>query len=449
MRRAARSSPISDADATCDPELALASWPAASSDPAVVAAGGPNLPYAGRRTGANARSHVSPGVSGGGPRRRRRAPSACPGCNMAFRSRRPREPSVGSMLATRPPATTSTSAGSCWTRAVRSPSSRRRRSGIDGERRFAATSASNAEYGRAERMLAAAHGHRFNRLGQARWRGAIYQPAGLLPRMLRPIVYHGHQGHAPFQHVVSRRSDVAQQWIGALLPFVVPAVAASVALTCGDRAPGGWSSPRSILGVVGYGSAMAASAPVRHDETRTLALRHLLVGFAARGATVRPGVGQSPEDALQLVPRIPAPAWWGSRAAWLTNLERALLTRKIGVRIGGPSDDWDLEARLGLSLRARVTTGVAWQRSPMHRRRWMPPRATAAVVAAVVGLAVGSGQLGAARGRGIDRRFCRARPGGSPSATRRCAVHVHGWSTHTRPVSFPPRSAVHRSWRVR
>jgi glycosyltransferase involved in cell wall biosynthesis len=375
-----------DADATCDPEW-LWSLARGFDDPTVVAAGGPNLPYAGAGLVERAVA-LSPGSPAEVLISDARAEHV-PGCNMAFRVDALRV--IGGFDARY------TSAGDdvdvCWKlldaggEIAFVPAAQvwhRRRATIRAYLR------QQRGYGRAERMLAAAHRHRFNRLGQARWRGAIYQPAGLLPRVLRPIVYHGHQGHAPFQHIVSRRSHVAQQWIGALLPFVVPAVVGSLALTSVSNA--WWFVVATlVLGVVGYGSAMALSTPVRHDEPRPLSLRvlvgllHMLQPFARVWGRAR---GRAPARATT-----PAPAWWGSRAAWLTNLERALLTRKIGVRIGGPSDGWDLEARLGLSWRARVTTGVAWQWTPMHRRRWMPPQATTAVAATATVLALGGRPL--------------------------------------------------------
>ena len=59
-------------------------------------------------------------------------------------------------------------------------------------------------YGRSERMVATRHRHRFNRLGQATWSGFLYGGQRVLPSLLRPIVYHGYQGHAPFQTVIGR-----------------------------------------------------------------------------------------------------------------------------------------------------------------------------------------------------------------------------------------------------
>jgi hypothetical protein len=50
-------------------------------------------------------------------------------------------------------------------------------------------------------MLTGAHPQRFNRLGQARWSGFIYGGASILPSLLRPVVYHGYLGSAPFQPV--------------------------------------------------------------------------------------------------------------------------------------------------------------------------------------------------------------------------------------------------------
>src|SRR5207249_1840938 len=76
-----------------------------------------------------------------------------------------------------------------------------------------------AGYGRAERMVSGRHPHRFNGLGQAIWSGFIYGGPRILPRLLRPVIYHGPLGQAAYQPVVRHTPALARAWAAALLPL--------------------------------------------------------------------------------------------------------------------------------------------------------------------------------------------------------------------------------------
>ena len=128
-----------------------------------------------------------------------------PGCNLAVRRSAPRA-SAGSTRRTRRQATTSTSAGGSGPggQVAFSPAAQvhhHRRDSVRGYLR------QQRGYGRAERMLAGQHRHRFNRWGAARWSGFVYGGPRILPRILKPVVYHGPMGRGAVPDRAARPSD--------------------------------------------------------------------------------------------------------------------------------------------------------------------------------------------------------------------------------------------------
>jgi hypothetical protein len=219
-------------------------------------------------------------------------------------------------------------------------------------------------YGRSERMVAAAHPHRFNRLGQARWRGSIYGGAALLPSILRPVIYHGYQGHAPYQGVVRRRAESIGSWISALLPFAVPLSGLAAVAAPWVRAAIAVEA-FVVLTVAGYAAAVAAaSRPPAGIRQRlryraVVALLHVMQPFARFwGRLHRP---PRPRVEPGFVP------WHGDRTRWLRDLEALLRARRCVVHVGPPTASWDLEASLGPFVAARLTTAVTWSWTPHSR----------------------------------------------------------------------------------
>ena len=356
-----------DADAACHPQ-----WPwflaLAFDHPSVQAAGGPNLPFA--DTGLTERAvALSPGSPSEVLHGDDRAEHV-PGCNMAFR----RE--VLLQVGCFDPVYTS--AGDdvdvCWkvlenggdiAFAPAAQVRHHRRATVRGYLR------QQRGYGRAEAMLALAHPHRFNGFGQARWAGVIYGGVGLLPRLLRPVVYHGYQGLAPYQGITRRRAAEAAAWSGALLPSTVPLAALLAILTVRSW----WFAVAAavVLAVVPvYGVVMAVSTPRGvHTDARlraTVGWLHVAQPFARVWGRLR-----APRHAAH---EVTSRRWWGDRAAWLLDLERQLRAVGMAIRIGGTNDAWDLAARRGFALRTRITTAVTWGWVPRAsvrtrpRRRW-------------------------------------------------------------------------------
>ncbi|MFM8237737.1 MAG: glycosyltransferase [Actinomycetota bacterium] len=367
-----------DADAACHPQ-----WPwylaLAFDQPSVHAAGGPNLPFA--EAGVTEQAVA---LSPGSPCEVLHADDRAehvPGCNMAFR----REV----LLAVGGFDPVYTSAGDdvdvCWKvleqggEIAFAPAAQvchHRRATVRGYLR------QQRGYGRAEAMLARAHPHRFNGLGQARWSGVIYGGVGLLPRLLRPVVYHGSQGLAPYQGITRRRSPEAAAWAGALLP-AVPAIAA-VLFTLAFASSWFAAAAVGVAALVpAFGIAMAIATPRTGAHAgrlrATVGWLHVAQPFVRTWGRLR-----APRHAAHAVTARP---WWGDRAAWLLDLERMLRAEGLGVRIGGPTDEWDLDATAGPALRTRITLAVAWGWVPRAKVRTRPRRRWWALVAAAAAAA--------------------------------------------------------------
>lgn len=361
-----------DADAACHPD-----WPwylaLAFEDPGVSAAGGPNLPV--ERAGLVERAvALCPGapteVLSGDDRAEHIA-----GCNMAFRRQ-----AIAGVGAFDP---TYTAAGddvdACWKLLDAghtigfSPAAQvrhHRRGTVRGYLR------QQRGYGRAEKLLSGAHPARFNRLGQARWFGVIYGGVGLLPSLLRPVVYHGHQGAAPFQPISANRSAAALSWATALLPLVagagLAALAGSVVAAGAGSVLAWWLAAVTALtlaAIAGFGAAVAASVPVDRREPTPARLRALvgllhiaqpLVRTWGRLTTRRPAGERA------------GPPWTGDRLGWLTRLETDLRAAGLPVAHPGPTSRWDLEIRTGPLGRLLVATGVAWAWTPQLRTALRP-----------------------------------------------------------------------------
>jgi O-antigen biosynthesis protein len=379
-----------DADAACIPE-----WPwrlALSFDDANVAAsGGPNLPF--REAGLVERAvSYSPGSAREVLVTDDRAEHV-PGCNMAFR----RDALLG--VGCFDPVYTS--AGDdvdvCWKL-------------LDEGREIAFSAAAEVHhhrratvggyfrqqrgYGRAEKLLWSRHRHRFNRLGQASWNGFIYGPVRLLPSLLRPVIYHGHQGRAPFQPVMVRRSESVLAWAGALLPLLAPVSAVGGALAL--FSPVWWLVPAVAIAIVSaYGTAVAMATPVERGEPEPLKLRVLVGALHVAQPFVRTWGRLQQRTRRAGEPR-PAP-WSGDRASWLHDLERLLRWRGATVRSGSAMDGWDLEVGTGPFVRMRITTAVAWRWVPQYAMRL---RVTLAAWLLAAG-AVTVGLLGRSGGRPI------------------------------------------------
>lgn len=373
-----------DADAACHPD-----WPfhlALSMEEGFAATGGPNLavPDAGwvERAIAHAPGQASEVLLGEG-----RAEHV-PGCNMAFDRERLAE--IGGFDVRYVAAGDDVDV--CWKLLDRgheigfSPSAQvdhHRRSTIRGFLR------QQRGYGRAERMLSGPHQHRLNRMGQARWRGFVYGPGALLPRLLRSTVYTGWSGSAPFQPVRDPRAEHVGANVIATLPFVlaIGLLAAPLALLAG------WAifvTAAAAAWLVGVGIAAGLSAQLSHHEPRPARVR-LVTGFVTVLQPIVRTWGRLTGSELAVDSEDPS-TWVGDRLAWIDDLTLRLRARGAHVRAGRTGDFFDLEVAMPGPVAAQITTAVAWGWEPrwtVHyrpRRAWLGATALAVLVLMAAGL---------------------------------------------------------------
>jgi O-antigen biosynthesis protein len=367
-----------DADATCHPE-----WPfhlaLAFEDPGVVVAGGPNLPWpdAGLVERAVALSPGNPAEVLVGDDRAEHVP----GCNLAVR--RAALEGIGGFDVGY------TTAGDdvdvCWRlmelggRIGFSPAAQvhhRRRGTVRGYLR------QQHGYGEAERMLSGQHRHRFNRLGAARWAGFVYGGPRILSTLLRPVVYHGPMGSAPFQTEVRDRSTAVSAWASALIQLAVAVGLLAAPFALLD--PAFLAVPAVVAALLAtYAVCVAAAVHPGPREKAPWRLR-ALVGLLHVVQPVARMWGRL--HGRPLPPRAPVDLpWTGRREDWLRALQRDLSSRWCAVRTGPSHDTWDLQVAAGPLLRCRLRTAVRWEWDPVVRRSW---RVSAVGVAALAATAV-------------------------------------------------------------
>jgi len=368
-----------DADAECHSE-----WPyhlaISLEDSRVAATGGPNLPPADAPFVQRAIAE-----SPGGPVEVLVADDRAehvPGCNMAFR-KEALEP-IGGFDPVY------TAAGDdvdvCWKlldsglEIAFSPTAQTRHQRPESIRAYLRQQRS---YGRSERMLHGRHLHRFNRLGQARWEGSIYGGPRALPRLLRPIIYHGPMGFAPFQTVTHRPSEHMTARFSSLLPLTLPLALVGV---FAPLSPWFLIAPALALAcLVGYAGAIAAGVRPGRDETQPVRFRLLVAVLHVLQPFVRTW-GRFRGRPVDEKPRENGD-WHGDRVTWLDALRHELAMRHCSSHVGGPHDAWDVVVSVGPFVRCRVTTAVLWGWNPLYRMSlrprpaaWAPP-ALAAVLA--------------------------------------------------------------------
>ena len=371
-----------DADAACHRE-----WPyhlaLAFEVHGVVVAGGPNLPFP--DTGLVERAvALSPGnpveVLVGDDRGEH-----VPGCNLAVR--RSALQGIGGFD------TAYTAAGDdvdvCWRlldlggQVAFCPAAQVHHHRRDTVRRYLRQ---QSGYGRAERMLMGQHRHRFNRLGAARWAGFVYGGPRILPRLLKPVIYHGPMGVAPFQTELRDRAATVLMWATATIPLFL--LVALLALPLAVLTPVALAVPVAVLLLLaGYATCVAAATRVEFREESPWRLR-LLVGLLhvlQPLARVWGRLRGKPLPARET----PARQWSGSREDWLRALHRDLSSQWCAVRVGPPHESWDLAVGVGPMLRCRLHTAVRWEWDPVTRRTWaLSPFAMAALGVSVLALVV-------------------------------------------------------------
>ena len=247
-------------------------------------------------------------------------------------------------------------------------------------------------YGRAERMLSGQHRHRFNRLGAARWSGFVYGGPRILPALLRPVVYHGPMGSAPFQTEVRDRSAAVSMWASALIPLAVATGLLAVPLALLD--PAFLVVPALVAALLAtYAVCVAAAVHPGPRERSPWRLRSL-VGLLHVVQPVARMWGRLRGRPLPARAAVDQP-WTGRREDWLRALQRDLSSRWCAVRTGPPGDTWDLQVGAGPLLRCRLRTAVRWEWDPVVRRSWTVSGVGVSALAATVVLLLVAPGVGA------------------------------------------------------
>jgi GT2 family glycosyltransferase len=381
-----------DSDAACDPE-----WPyhlaLSLEDDNVVATGGPNLPF----PDAGFVERVV-AASPGGPVEVLVADDRAehvPGCNMAFHKEALVE--IGCFDPVYRAAGDDVDV--CWKLLDRgyeigfSPAAQvlhHRRTSVRGYLR------QQVGYGKAERLMASRHKHRFNRLGQARWAGFIYGGPNVLSRLLRPVVYHGSMGMAPFQPVVGRRTDGALSWLGACLPLLLPLALLGLLAPLDAR----WlAAPlAALLVVLAYGVAVGTRpSPAERWPLRfrlLVAAMHVAQPFARTWGRLR---ARAPEP----LPRVGPQPWVGERTVWLNVLSQELAARGCRAQPSEAHEPWDLTVRRAPFVKARLTTAVHWRWTPSYRMALRPRLGMLAAAGVTVAAASAGAWYGIFAGSGL------------------------------------------------
>jgi len=363
-----------DADAECDRD-----WPyylAMSLESGAAATGGPNLPFddAGFVERAVA---ASPGNARQVLLSHDRAEHV-PGCNMAFR-----RDVLHELGGFNPRFTTAgddvdlcwrlTDAGHCIAYAPAAQIHHHRREGV---RRYARQ---QRGYGRAERLLADVHPDRFNRLGQPRWSGTVYGMTPLLPRLVRPVVYTGWQGLAPYQTVERRRAEAAAATATAVVPLAVAAFVLGAVLVPLST---WWSllAAGAMAAIGGFFAAIATGVrpPWRETQPRryrlTVAALHIVQPVARTWGRLRTRSERLGSSDL---------SWSGERRRWLVSLSKAMAERGVRTVAGPDGRAWDIRCRWGPLAVAVVNVAVVWNHDARARVRVRPTWAAVIGVVAV------------------------------------------------------------------
>ncbi|MBO0681962.1 MAG: glycosyltransferase [Candidatus Dormibacteraeota bacterium] len=225
-------------------------------------------------------------------------------------------------------------------------------------------------YGRAERVVAAQHPHRFNAIGQARWAGSIYGGPAALQRLLQPIIYYGWSGQAPYQPVVRRRWERLLAVLSVYLPVWLP-----LGLAAGLLAPlsMAWlAAPIATMALlIAYATAVAAATQPEREEARPASLRWLVAFLHVAQPLVRTWARARPSRDRVAAGPLPV-EWSGDRLVWVRRLYRKLSEHRLHVVYGSPIDPWDLQVSAGPFLQGHLTTAVAWDWVPHYRLRLRP-----------------------------------------------------------------------------
>jgi len=229
-------------------------------------------------------------------------------------------------------------------------------------------------YAKAEALLAEKWPAKYNGAGHLTWHGRLYGK-GVVKTLLKPRIYHGTWGTAPFQKLYEPNPGSLSSL--PLMPewcFVLFSLAVLAALGV-FWPPLGWALVPLAAGLLislvqAVRAAAAASFPSKgHGRTRRLALKvvvamlHLVQPIARLAGRIQHGLGPWRwRDFVLVFPRSTRQSLWSE--AWqapearLAEIERILRGSGAVVIAAGDFEPWDLTVRGGLfgSIRCVAAT---------------------------------------------------------------------------------------------
>lgn len=260
-------------------------------------------------------------------------------------------------------------------------------------------------YARAEALLAEKWPAKYNSAGHLTWHGRLYGK-GVVKTLLRPRIYHGVWGTAPFQKLY--QPDPGSLTSLPLMPewYFVLLVLACLSGLGVFSPPLRWSVVPLVAGLVitlvqaVRGAADASFPTPGHSWTRRLALKgvvallHLSQPVARLAGRIQHGLG--PWRWRDFVAPFPSPArwsfWceeWRAPEARLADIAGTLDRRGAVVTAAGGFESFDLTVRGGLfgSVRAIAATEEHGSgRQLLRLRAW--PAVPGVLLAVLCGLAV-------------------------------------------------------------
>ncbi len=271
-------------------------------------------------------------------------------------------------------------------------------------------------YGKAEAQLEDKWPQRCNAFGQIGWVGRIYSCGPGLTNLLRPRIYHGVWGTAPFQAAYPPAANVALSLLVIPEWYLVIAFLALLAVGGLLWTPLLLAWPLSALAVaarITEAGISAARAPMMWKSTGcerlgrwfVITFLHLSQPLARLFGRVRHGLTpwrwRAPIQS-RLPWRISTAIWskrWREPDGWIRHTRDAI--NRAGTRVidGGPYDRWDIEVPGGALATARLLIAVEDQGAGTQYVRfgiWPKCSGAGLVVIALLGSVAGAAAISAA-----------------------------------------------------
>jgi O-antigen biosynthesis protein len=272
-------------------------------------------------------------------------------------------------------------------------------------------------YGKAEALLEGKWPERFNHWNHLGWKGRVYTAGLSLLPSLRPVIYHGIWGQAPFQSLYATKLSLLENLTRMPEFHLLNLLLASLTVTGLWWRPLLWFLPLLLASVSAplihivptlahtrFGSG-AARGFKRWKLLAVTGLLHVIQPVARLHGRITHGLApwRRPRTAILGFPRRRESAEWTE--CWidphdrLAAVEKELLAQGLRVWRGNGTEAWDLEACTGLLASVRMLMAVEDQGSGTQYVRFASwprfSRKGCAVIGALAALSIAAGLTGA------------------------------------------------------